>query len=88
LLKSISTVYPESERFLNAEAVDDVCRHININPNLVKNEFIVIRPMLQSKTITNVIDFLNELIPLSSALPHNVQNDEKCHHNAGFTGGL
>ena len=69
LLKSISTVYPESEHFLNAEAVDDFCRHIDIDPALVKNEFIVLKPMLQSKTITDVIDLLNELIPLSSAFP-------------------
>lgn len=69
LLKSISTVYPESENFLDAEAVDDFCRHIDIHPNLVKNEFVVIKPMLQSKTIINVIDFLNELIPFSSAFP-------------------
>ena len=45
------------------------CRHIDIHPNLVKNEFVVIKPMLQSKTIINVIDFLNELIPFSSAFP-------------------
>ena len=69
LLKSISTVYPESEHFLNAEEVDDFSRHINIDPNLVKNEFVVIKPMLQSKTIVDVVVFLNELIPLSSAFP-------------------
>jgi hypothetical protein len=72
LLKSISTVYPESENFLNGDAVIDFCKHINVNANLVKNEFIVIQPLIQSKKITDVIGFLNELIPLSSAFPQTI----------------
>ena len=73
LLKSISTVYPESENFLNSDSVTDFCNHININPNLVKNEFIVIQPLIQSKKITDVIGFLNELTPLSSAFPQTIK---------------
>ena len=69
----MSTVYPESEHFLNPEAVDDFCRHIDIDPKLVKNELVVIKPMLQSKTIINVIDFLNELNPFSSAFPETLR---------------
>lgn len=67
LLKSISTVYPESEHFLNSEAVDGFCCLIDTDPNLMKNEFTAIKPMLQSRAIADVIDFLGELIPLSSA---------------------
>ena len=53
LLESISTVYSESEHFLYADAVDDFCDHIGIDPAPVMSEFIVIEPMLSSKTITD-----------------------------------
>ena len=72
LLKSISTVYPESENFLNGAEVADFCNHINVNANLVKNEFIVIESLIQSKKITDVISFLNELIPLAVAFPQTI----------------
>ena len=71
-MKSISTVYPESENFLNSEAVEDFSRHIGVDSNALKNEFIVIKSMLQSKTITDEIHFLNELIPLRNAFPQTL----------------
>ena len=72
-MKSISTVYPESENFLNGEAVKDFSRHIGgVDSNALKNEFIVIKFMIRSKTITDVIQFLNELIPFRTAFPQTL----------------
>ncbi len=69
MMKSISTVYPESRNFLNIDDIDELSRHVDADSSALKNEFIVIKSMLQSKTINNVIEFLNELLPLSNAFP-------------------
>ena len=63
LMKSISTVYPESKNFLNINGIDEFSHHIDTDSNGLKIEFIVIKSMLQSKTINDVVGFLNEIIP-------------------------
>jgi len=73
LMKSISTVYPESKNFLNIDDIEEFSHHIDTDSNALKNEFIVIKSMLQSKTINDVIEFLNELIPLSNAFPQTLR---------------
>ncbi|CAF4010939.1 unnamed protein product [Rotaria sp. Silwood1] len=72
-MKSIATVYPESKNFLSINDVDEFSRHIDVDSNALKNEFIVIKTMLMSKTINNVIQFLNELIPFSTAFPQTLR---------------
>jgi hypothetical protein len=64
MMKSISTVHSESKNFLNINDIDEFSRHIDADSNALKIEFIVIKPMLQSKAINDVIEFLNELLPL------------------------
>ena len=73
LMKSISTVYPESENFLNADQVDEFCRHVNVDSSALKNEFNVIKSMIKSKTINDIIQFLNELLPFLSAFPQTIK---------------
>jgi len=73
LMKSISTVYPESKNFLNIDDIGDFSCHIDADSSALKNEFIVIKPMLQSKTINDVIEFLNELLPLANAFPQTLR---------------
>ena len=73
MMKSISTVYPESQNFLNVDYIGEFSHHIGADPNAFLNEFIVIKAMLKSKTITDVIAFLNELLPLSNAFPQTLQ---------------
>ncbi|CAF1338639.1 unnamed protein product, partial [Rotaria sordida] len=73
LMKSISTVYPESSNFLNIDDIEEFSRHMDTDPSALKNKFIVIKSMLQSKTINDVIEFLNELLQLSSAFPQTLQ---------------
>ncbi len=73
LMKSISTVYPESKNFLNIDDVDEFSRHIDVDSRALKNEFIVIKSMLMSKTINDVIQFLNELTSFSTAFPHTLR---------------
>lgn len=72
LMKSMSTVYPESENFLNSEDVDAFCRHVNVDSSSLKNEFSVIKSMFKSKKIDDVIQFLKELIPYSTAFPQKI----------------
>ena len=71
-MKSISTVYPESANFLNSDAIDEFCSQISGDSNALKNEFLVIKPMLESKKTKDVIQLLNELKPLSDAFPLKV----------------
>lgn len=72
LMKSMSTVYPESENFLNSEDVDVFCCHVNVDPSSLKNEFAIIKSMFKSKKVDDVIEFLKELIPYSTAFPQTV----------------
>jgi hypothetical protein len=73
MLKSISTVYPESENFLNIDYIDEFCAHIGADSNALKNELIVIKPMVQSKQINDVVQFLNELVPFAHAFPQTMK---------------
>lgn len=73
LLKSLSTVYPESENFLNINDIQSFSDHIDGDLNATKNEFMVIKPMIKNKPITNVIEFLNELLPMAGAFPNTIR---------------
>ncbi|CAF3046475.1 unnamed protein product [Rotaria socialis] len=73
LMKSISTVYPNSINFLNIDAIDEFCFHIGGDSSALKNEFLVIKPMLQSKKVNNVIELYNELISMSDAFPQTLK---------------
>ena len=73
LMKSISTAYTESENFLNADRVDEFCRHVNVDSSAFKNDFNVIKSMIKSKTINDIIQFLNELLPLLFAFPQTIK---------------
>ncbi|CAF4531509.1 unnamed protein product, partial [Rotaria sp. Silwood2] len=58
LMKNISTVYPESANFLNIDEINDFCCHIGGDKSSLKNEFLVIKPMLESKKVNNIIQLL------------------------------
>lgn len=47
MMKSLSTVYPESENFLNIDYIDEFSLHIGADSNVLKNELIVIKSMIQ-----------------------------------------
>ncbi|CAF2855335.1 unnamed protein product [Rotaria sp. Silwood2] len=73
LMKSISTVYPNSTNFLNIDAIDEFCFHIGGDSRALKNEFLVIKPMLESKKVNNVIELYNELVSMSDAFPQTLK---------------
>lgn len=73
LMKSISTVYPESANFPNIDEINDFCCHVDGDRNALKNEFLVIKPILESKKIDDVIQLFNELIPMSNAFPQTLK---------------
>ena len=66
-------IYPESKNFLSIDDMDEFSYHIDADSSALKNEFTVIKAMLQSKTINDVIDFLNELLPLSNTFTQTLQ---------------
>ncbi|CAF4787549.1 unnamed protein product, partial [Rotaria sp. Silwood2] len=69
----ISTVYPESANFLNIDEINDFCCHIGGDKSSLKNEFVVIKPMLESKKVNNIIQLFNELISMSDAFPQTLK---------------
>jgi len=73
LLKRLSTVYPESEKFLNIDDIELFCDHIDGDLNAIKNEFMVIKLVIKSKSISNVIELLNELMPIGGAFPNTIR---------------
>jgi len=48
-------------------------RHIDTYPNALKNEFTVIKSIIQSKTINDIIGFLNEILSFSKSFPQTLQ---------------
>ncbi|CAF4836899.1 unnamed protein product [Rotaria socialis] len=66
-------LYPESKVVLNIDDVNAFSRHIDIDSSALKNEFIVIKSMFMSTTINDVIQFLNELIPFSTAFQQTLR---------------
>ncbi|CAM4971091.1 unnamed protein product [Rotaria socialis] len=84
-MKRISTVYPNSTNFLNIDAIDEFCFHIGGDSSALKNEFLVIKPMLQSKKVNNVIELYNELISMSDAFPQTLKNDNQCQFHNDLT---
>lgn len=73
LLKSLSTFYPESENFLNVNDIQLFSDHIDGDLNVIKNEFMVIKPMIKNKPISNVIELLNELLLMADAFPNTIR---------------
>ena len=53
--------------------IDEFSLHIGADINALKNERIVIKSMVQSTTIADVVQFLNELIPFSDAFPQTIR---------------
>ncbi|CAF1086687.1 unnamed protein product [Rotaria sordida] len=69
LMKNISTVYPENENFLNIDATDDFSRHIDGDSSELKSELNIIKSMHMPQPLNDIIQFLNELLPMSTAFP-------------------
>ena len=46
-MKSISTVHPESNIFLNFDDIEEFSRHIDSDLSALKNEFTIIKSMRQ-----------------------------------------
>jgi len=73
LVKSISIVCPNSTNFLYIDAIDEFCFHIGGDSSALKNEFLVIKPVLESEKVNNVIELYNELISMSDAFPQTLK---------------
>lgn len=73
LMRSMSTVYPDGGNFLNGDDVYSFSEHINADPHAMRNEFMVLKALLETKPVHNVIDLLQELVPLSQAFPQTMK---------------
>ena len=73
LMKSVSCVYPESANFLNVDAVNEFADHIGADKNALKNEFRVLKPMIESKNMGTVFELFAEIMPLRTAFSQTMK---------------
>ena len=70
MMKSISTVYPESEHFLNIDYIDEFSLHIGADINALKN---VSNLWFNQKQLLMLFNFSNELLPFPDAFPQTIR---------------
>ncbi|CAF2121474.1 unnamed protein product [Rotaria magnacalcarata] len=72
ILISISSLCPKNEKFLDFEILKPFALHLDINPDMLKNELNVLRPMLKNKKLLDLKELYCELIPFVPAFPNVV----------------
>lgn len=72
LMKSVSCVYPESVNFLNVDAVNEFADHIGADKNALKNEFRVLKPMIESRKMGTIFELFAEIMPLRTAFSQTI----------------
>ncbi|CAF1658030.1 unnamed protein product [Rotaria magnacalcarata] len=72
ILISISSLCPKNEKFLDFEILKPFASHLDINPDMLKNELNVLRPMLKNKKLLDLKELYCELIPFVPAFPNVV----------------
>jgi hypothetical protein len=69
LLSSISSLCPTSDTFLDFETLKFFAGHLKLDHCILSNELRVAKPMLQNKSVTNIIDLYRELCKFREAFP-------------------
>ena len=69
ILSGISSLSPDSDSFLCCDSIKPIVDHLNYNFSALRNELLVIKPMLQGKSLENILDLYRELYPFQSAFP-------------------
>ncbi|CAF2706442.1 unnamed protein product [Rotaria sp. Silwood2] len=72
ILISISSLCPKNEKFLDFEILKPFALNLDINPDMLKNELNVLRPMLKNKRLLDLKELYCELIPFVRAFPNVV----------------
>lgn len=73
LLRSLSKVYPESENILNTDDIQLFCDHLDADLHAIQNEYMLIEQIVENKPLFNVIEVLNELLPMTDAFPNTIR---------------
>ncbi|CAF3494549.1 unnamed protein product, partial [Rotaria sp. Silwood2] len=61
ILSGISSLCPESDNFLHFDTLKPFANHLNVDLDALSNELMVVKPMLQNKLLTSIIDLYIEL---------------------------
>ena len=72
IAKSIMTLSPINENFLDIETLQPLVEHLSLEKNIIKNEIGVIKPMIKDTKLFTVFDVLNELKPVKQAFPSTI----------------
>ncbi|CAF4260554.1 unnamed protein product, partial [Rotaria magnacalcarata] len=68
-LCGISTLSPDSDSFLHFESIKTFASHLNLNLDFLFNKLTVAKPMSRYKSLGNIIDLYQELLPFQEAFP-------------------
>ncbi|CAF3767631.1 unnamed protein product [Rotaria sp. Silwood1] len=69
LLTSLSSLYPESENFLEFHSLREFADHLNCDRNLLENELNVIKPMVKDDKLKSIAGLYKKLTPYKNAFP-------------------
>ncbi|CAF4003689.1 unnamed protein product [Rotaria sordida] len=69
LLSGISSLCPDSNTFLDFDSLKPIANHLNVDLQVLSNELMVVKPMLQNKSLTTIIDLYKELYRFQEVFP-------------------
>ncbi|CAF1518073.1 unnamed protein product [Rotaria sordida] len=69
ILSSVSSLCPDSDTFLHFDSLKPFADHLNFDRGVLSNELVVVKPMLQKKSLATIIDLYQELYPFRQAFP-------------------
>jgi hypothetical protein len=69
LLSGISSLCPDSDTFLNFDSLKLFADHLNFDLDVLLNELVVVKPMLQNKSFATINNLYHELYPFTQAFP-------------------
>ncbi|CAF1128578.1 unnamed protein product [Adineta steineri] len=69
ILSSISSLSPHTETFLHFGLLKPFADHLNFDCDILFNELTVVKPMIQKKSLTTIIDLYQEIYPFTEAFP-------------------
>ncbi|CAF1388583.1 unnamed protein product [Rotaria sordida] len=69
ILSGISSLCPDSNTFLDFDSLKPIANHLNVDLQVLSNELMVVKPMLQNKSLTTIIDLHKELYRFQEVFP-------------------
>ncbi|CAF1514077.1 unnamed protein product [Rotaria sordida] len=69
ILSSVSSLCPDSDTFLHFDSLKPFADHLNFDRGVLSNELVVVKPMLQKKSLATIIGLYQELYSFRQAFP-------------------